>query len=142
MINAIYLVLLSAKTTAEYIDRPDVLIGCFFWILMFVMVNMVVIIQNTDKIILTIPIILFVLCFDIPCGYSTFAESNASGIDSSIVKEIDNDFIRQIISAVDGNKDRLELHIPETPGIIGHLYRKQVIVFRIVYIHMELLIGK
>lgn len=116
MINAIYLVLLSAKTTAEYIDRPDVLIGCFFWILMFVMVNMVVIIQNTDKIILTIPIILFVLCFDIPCGYSTFAESNASGIDSSIVKEIDNDFIRQIISAVDGNKDRLELHIPETSG--------------------------
>lgn len=116
ILSVIFLILLSAKSQSDYIMRGDVLIGVSYFAFIILMININVIIREY-KITLTIfPLLMVIAFFEIHSGPRTFAESNVSGIDSNICKNIDADIIEQITQAVNEGQEKMELHIPKTPG--------------------------
>lgn len=114
VLSLFFLVLLCAKTQTYYMTRGDVLIGPAFFAFLFLIININVVIREYNKILIIFPLFLMVTFFEIHSGARTFAESNVSGIDSSICKAIDEDIISQIVTAVNEDEEELVLHIPET----------------------------
>jgi len=116
ILSVIFLILLSAKSQSDYIMRGDVLLGVSFFAFIILMININIIIREYKITLVIFPLLIVIAFFEIHSGPRTFAESNVSGIDSIICKNIDEDIIEQIMQAVNEGQEKMELHIPKTPG--------------------------
>ncbi len=99
LLTVIYLLLLCSKTGAWYIKRPDVLFGILFYIFILISFTLAYILKKYEKIALILPILVFLVYFEINTPLSTFKESNVKNISPEDCININKEIISQIIDA-------------------------------------------
>lgn len=115
IITIIYLILLCAKVSSEYIQNNTVMISWVIWTMLLVLFSVVYLIIKWKHLTIVLPILLYLLIFNTVIDGRTFADNNVVwcyGTDT--VKEIDDYIIDEITKADKSGMDYLELKMPVT----------------------------
>lgn len=114
ILAVLYVVLICAKTSPDYICRTDVLLGISFWLLYAMVFCFSYWIKKREKIALIIPLMVCIMFFEINVPGRTYKDSNQGEIDWNTAYLIDNDIIAQIQDAVRSGKTEMELYVPKS----------------------------
>lgn len=111
-VTLLYLILLSASTACEYITRMDVLICAVFHVLIAVFYSLSYIIGKWRNAALAVPLVTFIMAFDVLLGIDTFAQSNVLGTPAAVCLETNRTFMRQILEADQAGLTEMTLRVP------------------------------
>lgn len=112
LLSIVYLIMLCAKTKAEYITRTEIIFGPVAVLIFAFCTMLVILINSLPKIAVALPLLCCIIFFDINITEQTFLESNTKGVDWKIAYQIDNYIIQQIKQAEDEGKIEVQLHVP------------------------------
>lgn len=118
IITIIYLILLCAKVSSEYIQNNTVMISWVIWTMLLVLFSVAYLIIKWKHLTFVLPIMFYLLIFNTVIDGRTFADNNVVwcyGTDT--VKEIDDYIIDEITKADQSGLDYLELKMPVTDSL-------------------------
>lgn len=113
-LTLIYLILLSAVVSTSYIARKDVLIGVMFFVFAAAFCSLAYIIRKWRPVAFVLPLVTFVIAFDVLIGIGSFAQSNALGLPQRTCLEIGQSFVAQLLEADKAGKSKVTIAVP--PG--------------------------
>ena len=111
-VTLLYLILLSASTACEYITRMDVLICAVFHVLIAVFYSLSYIIGKCRNAALAMPLVTFIMAFDVLLGIDTFAQSNVLGTSADVCLKTNRSFVQQILEADQAGLTEMTLRVP------------------------------
>lgn len=103
---------LCAEVKADYAYRSDYLYGIFFFAILSISFVLSWVISRFSKMEIFLPIILFILVFDVNTKGSTFLEPNISNVPANTCLAVSNDIIDQITKARDAKETEMVLYVP------------------------------
>lgn len=108
-----YLVLLCAKVSPGYIQNSSIMFSWMFWIVLMSASSLAYIVHKRPKIVLVLPILIFIIVCETVIDGKTYAENNiVAYIDIDVVKQLDENIIRQVVEADRIGKDEVEVLVP------------------------------
>ena len=107
---SIYITLLCAKSSSWYMIRMEVIFVMIFYIFLCISLILSYLIKKYNKIMIFLPILIFIMLFEIYTERNTFRESNLNNFNLSTCNNITTKIIDQIIEA-DGKEDTI-IYIP------------------------------
>lgn len=113
IITLIYLILLSAKVSTGYIARADVFFGVFVYLFVIEMLSLAYILYRKEKLVIFLPIILYIILCQTLVTSGNFRESNISRATAQSVIAVDNYLIEQIIENDKNFSDEMILYVPK-----------------------------
>lgn len=111
--GSLYLLLSCSKAGPDYIRRPDVFYGLFFFCSVIVILAGGAMIRKIPFIKLFLPIVLVIILSDCSSPGRTWKECNGHGISPRIVNNINNDIVRQLKEAEQNGLDSTEIFVPD-----------------------------
>ncbi len=119
ILTFIYIILLTTKTGAKYIERMDILFGFIFFIFVFICFTILLIIKKYDKLLFWLPLITIILFFETSSLrtssnniYPKYRESNLFNTPHDVCIEIEELIMDQIKENED--KPGSTIYIPYT----------------------------
>ena len=109
-----YLILLSAVVSTSYIARKDVLIGAVFFVFAAAFCSLAYVIGKWKPAALALPLLTFVMAFDVMIGVGSFAQSNALGLPQKTCLEIGRQFVDRLLEADRAGNSTVTISVP--PG--------------------------
>ena len=108
VLTFIYIILLTTKTGAKYIERMDVLFGFIFFIFIFMSFTIFYIMKKYDKLLLCLPLITIILFFETSSLrtssnniYPKYRESNLYNIPHDVYIKVEELIMNQIKENID-----------------------------------------
>ena len=113
-ITTAYLVLICARIGTGYFSRSDVFSGILFYVMMLIWTSLVYIIDKaqTKAVIIAMPVVIYILLFETVICEKTYREINTSNYSASVVKEISDDILEQVLLADSQGRMTMELYVP------------------------------
>lgn len=111
--GALYLVLSCSKVAPNYIRRPDVFYGLFFFCSFIVILAGGAMIRKIPFIKLLLPIALVIILSDCSSPGRTWMECNGHRMSPRIVNNINNDIVKQLKEAEQNGLDSTEIFVPD-----------------------------
>ena len=111
--GSLYLLLSCSKAGPDYIRRPDVFYGLFFFCSVIVILAGGAMIQKIPFIKLFLPIVLVIILSDCSSPGRTWKECNYLGMPPRIVNNINNDIVKQLKKAEQNGLDSTEIFVPD-----------------------------
>lgn len=109
----VYLVLLCAKVSPGYIQNSSIMFSWMFWIVLMSASSLAYIVHKRPKIVLAFPVWIFIIVCETVIDGKTYAENNiVAYIDIDVVKQLDENIIRQVVEADRMGKDEVEVLVP------------------------------
>ena len=115
-VTLLYLVLLSAATACEYITRMDVLIGVMFHVLCAAFLSLSYILGRWRSAALAVPLVTFIMAFDVLLGIDTFAESNVLNQPSEVCLQTSRTLLEQVLEADRAGMMEVTIRVPVCDG--------------------------
>jgi len=112
-ITLVYLIVLSASTESVYIERMDVLLGVVFHILLGAMLSLAYLIRKWKKLVLVVPLTVFIIGFDVLFGIESFAHSTTGQIPAKTCMQINQALMQQIMEAENQKLDTVTIKVPQ-----------------------------
>lgn len=113
LLTFVYLILVNAKASPDYIGRGDVLISILGWVLLMVSVFAAYVLKRNPKIFLAAPVIILIILSEVMNPRSPYKEAiiynNAS---TKAAYALSCDFLQQIITADQAGADEMTLIVP------------------------------
>lgn len=119
-LTLIYLILLSAVVSPNYIARKDVLIGVMFFVFAAAFCSLSYAIGKWKRITLAVPLVTFIMAFDVMIGMDTFALSNALQLPQRTCLAIGQSFVRQVLEADAAGLSKTTLSVPPGNEALGN----------------------
>lgn len=117
LISLVYLILLSAKVNASYIARADVFFGIFVYLFVVELLSLIYIICKKEKMLIFLPVIIYIIFCQTLVASGDFRESNISRIAPKNIIAIDNYLVEQIIKADKEFLNEMILYVPKGNNI-------------------------
>ena len=111
--GALYLVLSCSKVAPNYIRRPDVFYGLFFFCSVIVILAGGAMIRKISFVKLFLPIVLMIILSDCSSPGRTWMECNGHGMSTRIVNNINNDIVKQLKEAEQNGLDSTVIFVPD-----------------------------
>lgn len=99
LITWIYLLLLCAKVSPDYMVNSLVEFSWMFWLMFFAFMSLAYVFARVPKLAVCMPVFLYILTFETVIDGKIYAENNVAGFDPAIVKMLDDNIIKQIKEA-------------------------------------------
>ena len=115
ILSCAYLLMLCAVSAPDYMDRPDVLFGGIFFMLVLVILSMSYVLRRTPRAVLLLPLLLVVLVFESDTRVKTFREPNIDGYSAQKCNAINQAIMDQILTAAEAGLSEAEIEVPEGP---------------------------
>ncbi len=112
ILSVVYLILVSAKVNPGYIARSDVMISWMGFGMFMTLLSLAYLVKNLPKIQLVLPLLLFVLFFEVVTAYPAFANHFEFGGGAVTAKAIMDDMVDQVLEAEEAGENRVEVRIP------------------------------
>lgn len=112
LLTIVYLVLLCAKVSSNYISNPLVMFSWMFWILLMVFSASAYIMARIPLAVLILPLFLYILVFETVIDGRAYRNNNIPAYDAKTVKELDENIINQVIEAEAAGMDTVEVLVP------------------------------
>lgn len=146
IICMIYLVLLAAKVSANYIKNSNVMISWMLWLLLITLSSIVYIIKTEPRFSLILPLITYILVFEVVITKKTFAQNYASAHAPAVIKALDNDIIEQVKAAENAGESTVTVYFPITesgdwprkPSAMGNRIANALYYHGVTEHHMEI----
>ena len=113
LLSCFYLVLSCSKTGHQFVTRPDVFYGVFFFGFMTVAVNAMGLAERFTKAKAVVPLLLLIILNDCFSGGRTFRESNMLNLSPRIIDNVNNDIVNQLVKAEKAGLDHVVIEVPE-----------------------------
>lgn len=117
IITISFLILLCSKTGVSYLQRTDVILSYFIYILLISLCSVIYIyntlIGRNPFIIALLPLFVILLLFRVVLCDTRYAETSMSNFPIRVTKKISDDIISQIISADSAFSSEIEIHVPK-----------------------------
>lgn len=113
VITIIFLVLLCAKSTPNYLGRGDVLVSPAFSLFLIIFLNLVYIIKQYPKLQYILPIVVLFFCIEAMNNLKFYTESTIGRLSPAVCVNVDNDIIQQIVKADENGKTKMILNVPK-----------------------------
>lgn len=113
---AIFLVLLCGVSGSGYLERADVSFGIFFYGFLFIMGSMLYVAQKYPRVILALPLVLYIVLMNTMIGERIFKESNMGSLNPQVCIAVNQDLIGQIVTVDQEGKTEMVLHVPVGNG--------------------------
>ena len=110
ILSFIYIMLLCYKASPWYMIRPEVTFVIVFYIFLIMSFVACYLLKKYNKVAIVLPILLFIMVFEIYTPRTTYAESNLLNLDTITCNKISERIIKQIIDA-NGKEDTI-IYIP------------------------------
>lgn len=107
-----YECLLCAASMPEYIVRPDVLFGTFFFLFMTSMTILARLLDGNRLAEVSLPLLVLILASFANTSGKTFADPNELGVSSAVVRAIDDDILAQVEAACADGSSSVTVLIP------------------------------
>ncbi len=114
VLTGIYLVLVCAKVDPEYIGRADVMLSWMIFLMFMTLTALAYLLKVLPKSVLVLPLLLYVLFFEVVTAYSTFADPLVFDQGAVKAKAISDDMVAQILAAEEAGLTEVEVYIPES----------------------------
>lgn len=111
-ITVVYLILLCAKVSPNYMENSGVMFSWIFWVMLIGVGSIAYIVGRTNVGQIALPLFAFMLVCLIMNDGKIYAQNNSLGCRYQVVKEIDDCMIEQIVNAADKGEERVEVRIP------------------------------
>lgn len=111
-ITVVYLILLCAKVSPDYMENSGVMFSWLFWVMLIGVGSIAYIVGRTNIGQIALPLFTFMLICLIMNDGKIYAQNNTLGCRHEVVKEIDDHMIEQIVNAADKGEERVEVRIP------------------------------
>nr|WP_300818011.1 hypothetical protein [uncultured Acetatifactor sp.] len=145
IIMIIYLVLSCAMAGSKYLERTDVIYGCFFYGMIIILLCLYQIMTTVFPISSIMPLLLVIVALECNTDERTFRESNVQQLSPQICMDIDNDIMKQFLDAQDRGEAEIILYVPffeessdnwplavyATETISEHFYKMGVTYYKI-----------
>ena len=115
ILSCAYLLMLCAVSAPDYMDRPDVLFGGIFFMLVLVILSMSYVLRRTPRAVLLLPLLLVVLVFESDTRVKTFREPNIDGYSAQKCNAINQAIMDQILTAAEAGFSEAEIEVPAGP---------------------------
>lgn len=115
ILSCAYLLMLCAVSAPDYMDRPDVLFGGIFFMLVLVILSMSYVLRRIPRAVLLLPLLLVVLVFEADTRVKTFCEPNIDGYSAQKCNAINQAIMDQIMMAAEAGLSEAEIEVPEGP---------------------------
>lgn len=115
ILSCAYLLMLCAVSAPDYMDRPDVLFGGIFFMLVIVILSMSYVLRRIPRAVLLLPLLLVVLVFEADTRVKTFCEPNIDGYSAQKCNAINQAIMDQILMAAQAGLSEAEIEVPEGP---------------------------
>lgn len=112
-LTLVYLILLSAVVSPAYIARKDVLIGCVFFVFAAAFCSLAYIVSRWKNVAVAVPLVLFIMAFDVLIDIDTFAPSNALKLPQQTCLTIGQSFVQQVKEADEAGLSEVTLTVPK-----------------------------
>lgn len=113
IITSVYLILLTAKTNPDYLKRSGVIFGITFYIMIIGVISMAYVFKRTRKVIVVMPLVIFILLNKTIYISGTFTVINSAGYYENKCKEIDEYIIDRVTEADKKGKTEVTVKIPK-----------------------------
>lgn len=120
VLSLVYLILLSAMTNQGYIARKDVLIGPVFFVFAAAFCSLAYLIEKCSHITLAVPIVTFIMAFDVLLGINTFAVSNALMLPQKTCIAITESFVEKVLEADRAGLSEVTISVPRGSEAYGN----------------------
>lgn len=115
-VTLLYLILLSAATEPSYIARMEVLICMMAPVLTAAFLSLGYLIARWRSVAMAIPLVTFVMAFDVLIGADSFAQSNVLGQSAQTCMQTNRSFLQEILSADREGVTEMTLSVPRCDG--------------------------
>ena len=119
-VTLLYLLLLSAVVEKAYINRMDVLICVMFYVFSAVFISMAYILKKWKRAAVALPLVTFVIAFDVLLGIQSFAYSSTLALPPDECMAINQAFMQQILEADEAGMHEMTLIVPEGNSQMGN----------------------
>ncbi len=113
LLSCFYLILSCSKTGHQFVTRPDVFYGLFFFGYMTVAVNAVELTEKFPKSKVVVPLLLLIILNDCSSGGRTYRESNMFNLSPRVIDNVNNDIVNQLVKAENAGLDHVVIEVPE-----------------------------
>lgn len=110
----LFLILLCARVENTYFTRPQVMFGYIFSLFTIIISCIAYVIKKHRKLIVFLPLMLFIVLSIINTQDITFAPSNTMELSEKVCISVADDLISQMIAADKDGTDRLALQVMNT----------------------------
>ena len=110
----VYTLALCARTGAWRMSRPEVLLGCMFFFLVFLSVAGAYILKTREKSALLLPLLVLLLFFEIDTRGTTFQESITVDWTPEQCFAVSRDIVSQLKEADRSGAQEIVLRVPKT----------------------------
>lgn len=107
------LIVLCAASEPGYIERMDVLIGVVYHILLTAVLSLAYLIRRWKKLLMLVPLAVFIFGFDVLYGIDSFAHSTTWQIPAKTNTQINQALIHQIMDAENQGLETVTIKVPE-----------------------------
>jgi len=119
-LTLLYLILLSAVVAPAYIARKDVLIGAVFYVFAAAFISLAYLIRRWKSVAIAVPLVTFIMAFDVLIGISSFARSNALYLPQKTCMAINRSFVEQVLEADRMGQTRVTIAVPAGNAMLGN----------------------
>ena len=111
-VTLVYLILLCAKTSPDYMKRSGVLFGIMFYLLLAVMTSFAYTVSEIKLAFLIVPLIFYIIFNETVNDERMYKYVNSASHPERLCVEIDNDIINQILKAEEEGKSEVTVFVP------------------------------
>lgn len=112
VITIVYLILLCAKTSPDYLKRSGVLFGIMFYLLLSVMTSFAYAVSEVEPAFLIVPLFFYIIFNETVNDERMYKFVNSASHPERLCVEIDNDIINQVLNAEDEGKSEVDVYVP------------------------------
>lgn len=106
------LIILSVVSYPAYIERMDVLIGVMFHVLLAAVLSLGYLLGRWKKLILIIPLTVFILGFDVLYGIESFTHSTTSKMPAKVNVQVNRILMQEILEADRQGLESVTIRVP------------------------------
>ncbi len=108
----LYTLILCARTGAERMSRPEVLLSCMFYLLVFISIAGAYILKTRERSALLLPLLVFILFFEISTRRTTFQESYLVNWTPEQCFAVSRDIVSRMQEADRAGAEEIVLQVP------------------------------
>ena len=116
IVELIFLMIVLTVIHPTYMLRAEFIFIWYFWIILISVIFFAYILNNLAKAAYILPVLCVFLFFCSFWKVNSFADYNTyDGRDSSVIKQLDDFYLTQILDATSKGQDKITLRVPDYP---------------------------
>lgn len=119
-LTLVYLILLSAVVSPNYIARKDVLIGVMFFVFAAAFVSLAYVIGRWKSVAIAVPLVTFIIAFDVLIGIDSFAQSNSLQLPQKMCIKIGQSFVEKVLEADRAGMEEVSIDVPVGKALLAN----------------------